>query len=108
MTNFTCPKCSGKRIDEIARVTQTTGIKDISESGEIEYGDICCGEGKFSGYQCSTCGWVIPDTTDGPELLIALENIEEDRKQRCRNGIRPLSKSQRKELRAQRALTQDL
>ncbi len=79
--DFSCPQCDFTRIEEIMTgVVQASIVDDLEENGVIYYGNHSCDKGEVSHFQCIRCGWAIPDATDGAELLIALENLKEEKR----------------------------
>ena len=79
---FECPDCGDNSIEEIVHGgNQTSLVTDIEEDGgELSYGKTSYNGGEIDRYQCVSCGYIIEDAEDGAELLIALENLEEERR----------------------------
>jgi len=68
--NFTCPNCDGHRIEEImVDVTMSTEVNDISEYGDVNYGDQCSEGGVIDRFQCMECGERIGDHVTDTESL---------------------------------------
>jgi len=74
---FTCPKCGGCVIEQVAsdctvstRVTEVTDVVDYANDTEVD------SEGDVR-YQCSGCGWVIPDVGNDDDLIEWLQDNNE-------------------------------
>lgn len=60
---FVCPVCGEKAIECLMDGPHSCVVNDISEDGIIDYGTITS-EGELSKFQCLTCGFTIPVSTD--------------------------------------------
>lgn len=69
---FTCPTCGLHRLDEVLEnVTQfSTMIMELcdDDSLAIDYDDHYCENGDITRYQCTDCGYIIPDVSSEEEL----------------------------------------
>ena len=86
--NFTCPQCSHNKVEEVlASVTVASEINVINDNGELDYGEQTNCGGYVDCYQCSNCGLNIENATDGPELVVAIENMNEQKRRDEKNGL---------------------
>ena len=86
MKKFRCPRCQNDVAEEIVvDAVIFNEVKGFDENGELDYGT--CGEvqgGYIDGYQCKSCGYVIPNVRGPEEMMNWIEeNGTEDKDNNC-------------------------
>lgn len=72
---FRCPKCGGHRLEEVMLdVTVFSDVVSCGTGGDCEYGKQSNDGGAVDRYQCSECGWTVPDIHDAEQLFEWLDN----------------------------------
>jgi len=65
MYEFTCPKCGEHRLEEVMiDVTVASKVTDVSEDGDVDYGEQSNEDGTVERYQCMDCGHVLVEEDD--------------------------------------------
>jgi hypothetical protein len=73
--DFKCPRCGAPRLEEImVGAIVSSEVIEVSENGEVGYGEQETNEGEVDHYQCTDCGWELPGgALRGEELYEALK-----------------------------------
>jgi hypothetical protein len=75
---FRCPQCHGQRLEEVlVNTTVTSPVESVEEDGYIDYGEQENGDGVVDRYQCSHCGWVVPNVQSPATLYLWLADLPE-------------------------------